>query len=108
MEWNKPGIPVLNGNNYAFCTGRIKAYLQAQGFQVWNVALIEYQKPSTCPSDENNHRIYESNGKAKNALLNGLSDFVYVKVMHYKSTIEIWDKLQNIYEGDKKVKEANL
>jgi hypothetical protein len=28
--------------------------------------------------------------------------------MHCKSTKEIWDKLQNIYEGDSKVKATKL
>jgi hypothetical protein len=40
--------------------------------------------------------------------LNGLSDTVSTKVAHCKSSKEIWDKLQNIYEGDTKVKAAKL
>jgi hypothetical protein len=40
--------------------------------------------------------------------LNGLSDTVFTKVAHCKSTKEIWDKLQNIYEGDTKVKKTKL
>jgi hypothetical protein len=31
---------------------------------------------------------------------------VFTKVAHCKSAKEIWDKLQNIYEGDSKVKEV--
>jgi hypothetical protein len=40
--------------------------------------------------------------------LNGLSDMVFTKVTHCKSAKEIWDKLQNIYEGYSKVKAAKL
>jgi hypothetical protein len=40
--------------------------------------------------------------------LNGLSDTVFTKVAHYKSAKEIWDKLQNIYEGDTRVKATKL
>jgi hypothetical protein len=40
--------------------------------------------------------------------LNGLSDTVFTKVSHCKSTKDIWDKLQYIYEGDTKVKAAKL
>jgi hypothetical protein len=40
--------------------------------------------------------------------LNGLSDMVFTKVSHCKSAKEIWDKLQNIYEGDSKVKTTKL
>jgi hypothetical protein len=40
--------------------------------------------------------------------LNGLSDMVFTKFAHSKSAKDIWDKLQNIYEGDTKVKAAKL
>ena len=53
-------------------------------------------------------RLGENNSKAINALLNGLSDTVFTKFSHCKSAKEIWDKLQNIYEGDSKVKAAKL
>jgi hypothetical protein len=37
-----------------------------------------------------------------------LTKSIHVKVMHCESTKEIWDKLQNIYEGDAKVKGDKL
>jgi hypothetical protein len=40
--------------------------------------------------------------------LNGLSDTVFTKVAHCESAKYICDKLQNIYEGDTKVKVAKL
>ena len=40
--------------------------------------------------------------------MNGLNDTIFTKVAHYKYAKEIWDKLQNIYEGDIKVKETKL
>jgi hypothetical protein len=53
-------------------------------------------------------KLGENNSKGKNALLNGLNGTVFTKVAHCKSAKEIWDKLQNIYEGDTKVKETKL
>jgi hypothetical protein len=53
-------------------------------------------------------KISENNSKSTNALLNCLSDTVFTKVAHCKSTKDIWDKLQNIYERDTKVKAAKL
>jgi hypothetical protein len=53
-------------------------------------------------------KLGQNNSKAKNALLNGLSETIFTKVAHCKSTKEIWDKLQNIYEGDSKVKATKL
>jgi hypothetical protein len=53
-------------------------------------------------------KLSKNNSKAKNALMNGLSETVFTKVAHCKSAKDIWDKIQNIYEGDSKVKEAKL
>jgi hypothetical protein len=53
-------------------------------------------------------KLGENNSKAKNALLNGLSDTVFTKVANCKSAKEIWDKLQHIYEGDSKVKATKV
>jgi hypothetical protein len=43
-----------------------------------------------------------------NALLNSLCESIFTKFIHCKSVKEIWDKLQNIYQGDSKVKETKL
>jgi hypothetical protein len=40
--------------------------------------------------------------------MNGLCDSVYTKVMHCSSAKEIWDKIQNIYEGVSKVKATKI
>jgi hypothetical protein len=53
-------------------------------------------------------KLGQNNSKSKNALLNGLSEMVFTKVAHCKSAKEVWDKLQIIYEGYSKVKEAKL
>jgi hypothetical protein len=53
-------------------------------------------------------KLSQNNSKDKNALVNGLSETIFTKVAHCKSSKEIWDKLQNIYEGDSKVKAGKL
>jgi hypothetical protein len=60
------------------------------------------------PTNDKAVKLGENNSKAINALLNGLSDTVFTKVAHCKSAKEIWDKLQNIYEGDSKFKTTKL
>jgi hypothetical protein len=49
-------------------------------------------------------KLGQNNSKATNSLLNGLGETVFTKVAHCKSTKEIWDKLQNIYEEIQKSK----
>jgi hypothetical protein len=111
MERNnlyKNGIPQFDGQKYAFWSIRMKTYIQAQGFQVWQSIVDGYTAPAVPPTNDKAVKLGENNSKAKNALLNGLSDTVFTKVSHCKSAKDIWDKLRNIYEGDTKVKEAKL
>ena len=60
---------------------------------------------TTIATDRKN---FEDNSKAMNALLSGLTKTVFVKVMHYDTAKEIWDKLRKIYEGYYKIKGAKL
>jgi hypothetical protein len=111
MESNnlyKNGIPQFDGQKYYFWSIRMKTYIQAQGFQVWQSIVDGYTAPTVPPKNDKVVKLGENNSKSKNALLNGLSDTVFTKVAHCKSATEIWDKLQNIYEGDTKVKAAKL
>jgi hypothetical protein len=104
----KNGIPQFDGQTYAFRSIRMETYIQAHGFQVWKSIVDEYTTPTIPPTNDKATKLLENNSKAQNALLNGLSDTVFTKVAHCKSAKEIWEKLQNIYEGDTKVKEEKL
>jgi hypothetical protein len=104
----KNGIPQFDGNKYAFSSIRMKTYIQAQGFQVWQSILDGYTTPTVPPTNEKAVKLDENNSKSINALLNGLSDTVFTNVAHFKYAKDIWDKLRNIYEGDSKVKVAKL
>jgi hypothetical protein len=86
----------------------MKTYIQPQGFQVWKSIVDGYTVPAVPLTNDKAMKLGENNSKAKNAFLNGLSDTLFTKVAHCKSTKEIWDKLQNVYEGDTKFKAAKL
>jgi hypothetical protein len=66
------------------------------------------QTPATPPTDKDGKKLDENNSKDKNVILSGLTDSVHVKVMHCDSAKDLWDKIQNIYEGDAKVKGTKL
>ena len=104
----KIGTLVFNGLNYAFWSIRMKVYLQAQGGDVWKMILNTYDIPTNPPADGRGVKLYEENSKAMNAFLSGLTETVFVKVMHCETTKEIWDKLRKIYEGDDIIKGAKL
>lgn len=52
-----------------------------------------YAIPTTSPTNLDAKKENEYNAKAKNAILSGLSETEFVKVMHCKSAKETWDKL---------------
>ena len=62
----------------------------------------------TPPSDKDGKKLCENNSKAKGTILSKLYDSLFFKVMKCNTAKDIWDKLQNIYEGDTKVKRDKL
>jgi hypothetical protein len=109
MERNnmyKNGIPQFDGQKYAFWSRRMKTYIQAQGFEIWKSVVDGYKEPTFPPTNERAIKLKKNNSKATNALLNGLCESIYTEVIHRKFAKEIWDKIQNLYEGYSKVKEA--
>lgn len=106
MSSNK--APLFNGGGYAFWKIRMKSYLLALGFDVWQSVVNGYTAPTTPSTDTAGKKICNNNSRAFNAILGGLTNPIFVKVMHCKSAKGIWDKLEVIYEGGSKVKEAKL
>jgi hypothetical protein len=86
----------------------MKTYIQAQGFEIWESIVDGYTAPTIPPTNDKAVKLSQNNSKATNALMNGISEMVFTKFAHCKSAKEIWDKLQNIYEGDSKFKVAKL
>ena len=86
----------------------MKIYLMALGCDVWKSVENGYTSPSTPPIDTNWNKIYNDNSRDINAIIGGLANSIFVKVMQSKSTKEIWDKVKIIYEGDGKVKKYKL
>eukprot|EP00253_Pinus_taeda_P001867 PITA_01867 len=100
--------PVFDGTNFVYWKVRVFAYLQSLATKVWDIIDIGYTFPASTPTDLAEKKKYETNAKAVNTLLGCLSQSEFVKVMQYKSTKEIWDKIVLSYEGDDQVKRAKL
>ena len=86
FEFTKHGLPLFDGNNYAFCSVRMKLFLQYQGVDVWKDLLNEYKNPTTFPIDATGKILYETNSKAMYTILGCLVGFEFVKVMHCEET----------------------
>jgi hypothetical protein len=79
----------------------------ALGDDVWDVVETGYIKPIVLASKDDKLE-FIFNAKGMNAILNGLAEAEFVKVMHIQTAKEMWDKRISSYEGNEKVKEAKL
>jgi hypothetical protein len=78
----KNGIPQFNGQKYAFWSIRIKTYIQAYGFEIWQSIVDGYIAPKVLPTNDKAVKLDQNNSKSKNSFLNGLSEMVFTKVAH--------------------------
>jgi hypothetical protein len=96
---------LFKGDNYALWSIRMRSYLMELGCDVLISLIKSYDVPKTSPSDTTAKKLCNDNSRVVNAILGGLENNVFVKVLHCKSEKEIWNKLQIIYEGDEKFKQ---
>jgi hypothetical protein len=99
--------PLFNGTNFTFWKVRMRTYIMALGVDVWDVVDIGYVKDVGLANKDEKLE-FSFNAKAMNVILSGLAEVEFVKVMHLGTTKEMWDKLISSYEGNEKVKDANL
>lgn len=64
----------------------MKTYLKSLGVEVWVVMLMGYEEPKKTSSDKDDKLEFTANAKAMNALLSGLSESKFIKLMHCKTT----------------------
>ena len=100
--------PIFDGTNFVYWKVRVTAFLQSLGTEVWDIIDTGYTFPSATPTDPAEKKKYETNAKVVNTLLGCLSQLEFLKVMQYKSTKEIWDKIVLSYEGAEQVKREKL
>ena len=99
--------PFFTGENYAFWKIRMRTYIMSLGIEVWAAVELGYA-PKATDTEKETKQDFVANAKAMNAILNGLCEAEFIKVMHKDIAKEIWDTLENIHEGDKKVKTAKV
>ena len=102
LATNRP--PLFTGENYAQWSVRMKCHLMSLGWKVWVATEKEQKIEDQEPTDLMELGQYEGNAKALNAILSGLTNSVFVKVMRCRTAKQAWDKLKIVYEWAYKVK----
>ncbi|KAH9704323.1 hypothetical protein KPL70_011410 [Citrus sinensis] len=110
----------FDGNDYPYWKTRMRIYLQALDYEIWEVVCDGPFMPLTKneigedipkPSREWNElekRKASLNSKAMNALFCALDKKEFYRVFSCESANEIWYKLEVIYEGTNQVKESKI
>ena len=106
MPTNRP--PLSIGEDYAYWSVRMRCHLMSLGWKVWDATKKEVLVGNQYPRNTVELGEYEGNAKALNAILSGLTNNVFTKVMQCTSAKQAWDKLNIIYEGSSNVKESKL
>ena len=99
---------MFEGDDYAFWSIIMKNYLMFIGLDVWALVLREYKVPKAIPLEAEDKKKLWEHAKALNTLQVGLSKKVLAKVLTCDSEKQLWDKLENLYVGDSKVKREKL
>ena len=78
--------PLFIGDNYAYWSVRMKCHLMSLGYKVRRSVKKEYKIPVDLPIDIDELYQYDANAKSMNAILSGLKNSMFVKVMQCKTT----------------------
>ncbi|KAH9651322.1 Integrase catalytic domain-containing protein [Citrus sinensis] len=112
--------PFFDGNDYAYWKIRMRIYLQALDYEIWEVVCDgpfmptfkdevgdDIPKPSSQWSELEKRKM-SLNSKAMNALFCALDKKKFHRVSSCESAQEIWNTLKVVYEGTNQVKESKI
>ena len=86
----------------------MQTYLLAIVVDVWLYIENGYNSSKTPPTNLEEKKACNCNYKARQNILNALSQTIQYKLICCNSAKEVWDKLKNIYESDEKVNQVKL
>ena len=97
MTLGSSGPPKLDGRNYSYWKARMAGYLEALNPLTWKVT-----DKAIGVMDEDHTKW---NARAKNALFDALSEEIFARVHSKKTAHEVWEELETIHVGSKKLRE---
>ena len=97
MAPGSSGPPKLDGRTYSYWKARMAGYLEALNPLAWEVT-----DKAIGVMDEDHTKW---NARAKNALFDALSEEIFARVHSKKTAHEVWEELETIHVGSKKLRE---
>ncbi|KAH9671187.1 Integrase catalytic domain-containing protein [Citrus sinensis] len=112
--------PYFDGNDYPYWKTRMRIYLQALDYEIWEIVndgpfmpLTKNEVEEDIPKPSRDWNEFEKrkaslNSKAMNALFCALDKKEFHRLSSRESANEIWHKLEVVYEGTNQVKESKI
>ncbi|KAH9734285.1 hypothetical protein KPL71_017316 [Citrus sinensis] len=112
--------PYFDGNDYPYWKTRMRIYLQALDYEIWEIVndgpfmlLTKNEAREDIPKPSREWNKFEKrkaslNSKAMNVLFCALDKKEFYRVSSCESANEIWHKLEVVYEGTNQVKESKI
>jgi hypothetical protein len=81
--------PLFNETNYEIWSIRMKEFMGAMGYDVWNSVVSGYTPPKRPPKSAMKKELKINNKLAMDAILEGLSESMKIKIGKCTSTKEL-------------------
>ncbi|XP_006591624.1 uncharacterized protein [Glycine max] len=99
--------PIFYGEEYELWAARMTTHLEA--LDLWETVEENYDVPElplnpTVAQMKNHKERKTKKAKAKNYLLSTVSKIIFIRIMNFKSTKQIWDDLRSKYQGCERTK----
>jgi len=97
MAPGSSGPPKLDGRNYSYWKAHMAGYLEALNTIAWEVT--ENAVVGEWSEDQ-----LKWNARAKNTLFDAISEEIFARVHSKKTAHDIWEELETIHVGSKKLR----
>jgi len=97
---------VFDGVDFQFWKAKMESYIQAQGFATWEMVYKPFEVPENDAVTAVNMSQVEANSKARNLIIQGIGRSDFDRVVHFKSTYQVWKALCDYHEGSSTIKEV--
>ena len=89
---------VFDGVDFQFWKAKMKAYIMAQSYAIWEKVSKPYALPEDDAITATNLVHVENNYKARNFIIQGLQRSDFNRVSHLASAHELWNALCSYHE----------
>ncbi|GAV61874.1 zf-CCHC domain-containing protein/DUF4219 domain-containing protein/UBN2 domain-containing protein [Cephalotus follicularis] len=112
--------PFFDGNNYSHWKAKMTIFIQSLDYKLWDLIVdgpnlptitLENGEVVSKPRnlyDENDRKRVQINAKAKHIIICAINSNDFNRISSCISAKEMWDRLEDTYEGTNQVKEAKV